>query len=814
MDKAKFVERVIRFDLYDKSILYIQGAIVDSDLSCKRLVGVIDSVNLDVKFKKINSNEAKGRYNAIGISIKEEINITIQLPRNWRDLNDILIKIELEDGRSIEWKYSISKLKELENKINYNIDSVKWNKEGFVVQGWAIAKDYLNIEFINNGKLLDADIEWVYRKDVMSEYPELDKNLKVGFIASLHMDKKKLFRIRLYTTDREAFYQIGNGIVQDTTTKRGLLRKVMRSVRHFGIRITLRKIKRKIIKDGAFRYDKWIKKHEPDIEELKEQKNIKFKHDYRFSIVVPLYKTSPKYLDEMICSIKNQTYSNWELCLADGSSDSDGEESPLTSILQEYTQQDARIKFVTLDRNKGISENTNGAIEIATGDFIVFGDHDDVIAPNALFECAKVLDEIPDTEIIYTDEDKINMSGKKRFQPHFKSDFNIDLLCSINYICHLFVVKRNILEKVGMLNKEFDGAQDHDFILRCVEQTKKIYHIPKILYHWRCHENSTAENPESKLYAFEAGKNAVAAHYKRIGIPATTEMGPFYGTYKTLYHWEEQPLVSIIIPNKDHIDDLEKCIQSIEKKSTYRNYEIVIVENNSCEETLEYYKKLEKENPKVKMVYYKGKFNYSAINNLGVKNASGDYLLLLNNDTEIINADCISELLGYCMRDDVGIVGAMLYYNDDTIQHAGVVVGFGGIAGHTFIGFDRGEAGYFGRLACAQDYSAVTAACMMTKKTVFEEVGGLTESFEVAFNDIDFCMKVRKLGKLVVFNPYAELYHYESKSRGAEDTPEKVKRFQGEIKRFQERWPEILREGDPYYNCNLSMDRSDFAVKE
>lgn len=813
MSKVKFIERIIRFDLYDKNIVYIHGAIVNSDALCKNISGVIDSESLDVRFKKNNSNEIKERYRVIGIFIQEEINLTIQLPEKWKDFNQLHFNIELDDGQGIEWECSVGKLEKLENKINYNIDSVKWENNGFAIQGWAVADNDINIEFIKNGRILDSDIEWVYRRDVMNEYPEVDSNKRVGIKALVRMNKKDFFEIRLYTSNNEVLYKVGNGIVQDFTKHRSVLRKVLGSVKHFGIKITLRKIKRKIVKDGGFRYDKWIKNHEPSEEELREQRNTKFKNNYKFSIVVPLYKTPQKYLDEMVDSIINQTYSNWELCLADGSVDSKEEKSPLTSVLQDYTEKDSRIKFVTLEKNMGISENTNGAIEIATGDFIVFGDHDDLIAPNALFECAKVLDEIPDTEIIYTDEDKINMSGKKRFQPHFKSDFNIDLLCSINYICHLFVVKRNVLDKVGMLNKEFDGAQDHDFILRCVEQTENIYHIPKILYHWRCHENSTAENPESKLYAFEAGKNAVAAHYKRIGVPATTDMGPFYGTYRTLYHWKEQPLVSIIIPNKDHIDDLEKCIQSIEKKSVYRNYEFVIVENNSCEETLEYYKKLEQENPKVKMVYYEGEFNYSAINNLGVKNASGEYLLLLNNDTEIINADCISELLGYCMRDDVGIVGAKLYYNDNTIQHAGVVVGFGGIAGHTFIGFDRGEPGYFGRLACAQDYSAVTAACMMTKKSVYEAVGGLTESFKVAFNDVDYCMKVRKLGKLVVFDPYAELYHYESKSRGMEDTPEKVKRFQGEIKRFEERWPEILRDGDPYYNCNLSLDRSDFAIK-
>lgn len=814
MRKVKFMTRIIRFDLYNPNKIYIYGVISEGDAKCKNVLAKMDTNKVECLFKINKGNEIKERYKAIGIYIDEEIVAEIELPENWKEKKQLNLTIELENDNSIVWNCSVGKLKKLENIINYNIDAVKWVGNGFSVQGWAISNEDVRIDFLQNGKKLEADVEWIYRKDVMNEYSEVDSNKRVGIKAIVRINKKDYFDIKLYTSKTEEVYKVGNGIVQDITKHRSLLRKVLGSFRRFGVKNTLRKIKRKLFKENAFKYEHWIKIHEPNADELNRQRNVKFGHDYKFSIVIPLYRTPLKYLDEMVDSILNQTYSNWELCLADGSIDTVGEDSPLTDTLKKYTDSDKRIKFVTLEKNLGISENTNGAINIATGDFIVFGDHDDLLAPNALYECAKVMEEKTDCEIIYTDEDKINMSGKKRFQPHFKSDFNLDLLCSINYICHLFVVKRNVVEKVGLLNSEFDGAQDHDFILRCVEQTENIYHIPKILYHWRCHENSTAENPESKLYAFEAGKNAVTAHYKRIGIPATTEMGPFYGTYRTIYHWKEKPLVSIIIPNKDHIGDLEKCIRSIEKKSTYRNYEFIIVENNSCEETFEYYKKLQKENSKVKIVYYEGDFNYSAINNLGVKSASGEYLLLLNNDTEIINADCISELLGYCMRDDVGIVGAKLYYNDNTVQHGGVVVGFGGIAGHTFIGFDRGEPGYFARLVCAQDYSAVTAACMMTKKTLYEKVGGLTEAFKVAFNDVDYCMKIRKLRKLVVFNPYAELYHYESKSRGMEDTPEKIKRFQGEIKLFEDRWSEILKDGDPYYNCNLSLDRSDFGIKE
>ena len=408
------------------------------------------------------------------------------------------------------------------------------------------------------------------------------------------------------------------------------------------------------------------------------------------------------------------------------------------------------------------------------------------------------------------------MDGHKFFQPHFKPDYNPDLLCTVNYICHLFVVDRKIIDKVGMLRSEFDGAQDYDFIFRCIEAVdpSEIYHIPKILYHWRCHEDSTAENPESKTYAFEAGKRAIEAHYERTGIHAEVYQGEFLGLYRTRFIRDHDPLISIVIPNKDHIEDLKRCMDSIDKKSTYQNYEYIIVENNSTDEkTFQYYKELEASNPKAHVVYWDREFNYSAINNYGASFAKGEYLLLLNNDTEIINPDCLEELLGYCMRSDVGAVGARMYYEDDTIQHAGVVIGFGGIAGHCFVLQPRGTTGYCHRIICAQDYSAVTAACMMVKREAFDKVGGLTEELAVAFNDIDFCMKLRAAGYLIVYNPYAELYHYESKSRGLEDTPEKVARFNKEIQIFEKRWPDILRNGDPYYNPNLTLKSQDFSLR-
>jgi GT2 family glycosyltransferase len=448
---------------------------------------------------------------------------------------------------------------------------------------------------------------------------------------------------------------------------------------------------------------------------------------------------------------------------------------------------------------------------MASGDVIVLADHDDIVPANALYELARAWNEDATIDVLYSDEDKISMDGKRHFDPHFKSDYNIDLLCSMNYVCHLFAFKKEILAVVKGQKPEFDGAQDYDFILRCFEAAQNIRHIPKILYHWRCHVDSTAENPESKLYAFEAGKRAIEAHYERLGIPAHVEHSTFYGMYHTVYDWTEQPLVSILIPNKDHTDDLEKCLASIQKQN-YTNYEVIIIENNSTEaETFAYYKNVE--NEKIHVAYYDGEFNFSKINNFGARQAKGEYYLLLNNDTEMIEEDCLAELLGYCMRPDVGAVGARLYYEDDTIQHAGVVLGFGGIAGHTFIGKSRYDIGYFGRIICAQDYSAVTAACMMTKKEVFWQVGGLTEELRVAFNDIDYCMKVRQAGKLIVYNPYAQLYHYESKSRGLEDTPEKVARFNSEVAQFNERWGAQIEAGDPYYNPNLTLNNSDFSIR-
>lgn len=557
-------------------------------------------------------------------------------------------------------------------------------------------------------------------------------------------------------------------------------------------------------------YEEWLQKHRPDRKALRRQRRTSFQKKPLISIVVPLYCTPIPYLKELIESVCAQSYENWQLCFADGSTDEKAGEF----ITQQYSR-DKRILYRKLSKNEGISSNTNEAIDMAEGEYLMLCDHDDTLELDALYEIVKAINEQSDTDVLYTDEDKISMDGKHCFDPHFKSDFNLFRLRENNYICHIFVVKKTLADKVGYLRPEFDGAQDYDFILRCTEQAKAIVHIPKILYHWRCHMDSTAADPSSKRYAFEAGRSAIREHYQRMGIDARVEMTERPGWYRSYVKVQGTPMVSVIIPNKDHIEDLEVCLFSLNKKTTWRNYEILVIENNSENpETFEYYKKLPGRYPKVRVLTWENGFNYSAINNFAAKEAQGDYLLFLNNDVEILTPQWMEEMLQVCQQENVAAAGAKLYYPDSTIQHAGVVLGLGGIAGHIMCRALGDDPGYFGRMVSVQEISAVTAACMMVRKTEFDAVGGFDENLRVAFNDIDLCMKLRSRGQKIIFTPYAELCHYESKSRGLEDTPEKKQRFESESTRFREKWAEQLAKGDPYYNPNLSITEGDCSIRQ
>ena len=551
----------------------------------------------------------------------------------------------------------------------------------------------------------------------------------------------------------------------------------------------------------------------PSVAEREKEETTVFPKDVTFSILVPLYNTPERFLREMIESVTAQTYGKWELCLADGSDDA---HDFVGRICQEYRQKDSRIKYQKLAKNEGISGNTNECYKMATGNYIALFDHDDLLHPCVLFAYMQAICE-KDADYIYCDEATFKGNSiNHMITLHFKPDFAPDNLLANNYICHFSVFSRELLESGELFRSQFDGSQDHDMILRLTAKAKHIVHVPRILYYWRSHKGSVASSIDAKTYAIDAAKGAVADHLTRLGyrnfeIESTRA---FATIFRIKYELTSRPLVSIIIPNKDHVDDLSRCVESIINLSTYDNYEIVIVENNS--ETAEirtYYEEISR-HPRVQVVEYKGDFNYSKINNFGVQYAKGEYLLLLNNDTEVITPDWMEELLMYAMRKDVGVVGAKLYYPDKTIQHAGIVIGLGAhrTAGHTHYRIPEANVGYMGRLCYAQDVTAVTGACMMVSKALYEELGGLDESFTVALNDVDFCLRVREKGFLNIFTPFAELYHYESKSRGSDKKDERALRYQQESDRFRVKWADALAKGDSYYNPNFSLDHSDFTV--
>ena len=702
--------------------------------------------------------------------------------------------------------------------IRYQIDVLKRDGEDILLQGWCIdtmRQDQMSLTD-EKGRKIDCTANYrIVRSDVIQE-EGLEPDYACGFVIEVPRKKvccsKMVLKFWNDLTSKQEVIDMKEFDYKNSVRGRVLnVLKRENKVRNLQVlksRGFVDFVKEEIYTESE-KYAYWWKKNQATAKELKEQTAHRFAYEPKISIVIPLFNTPEKYLKELIDSVVAQSYGNWELCLADGST------SPKTgAYIKKHYNSEGRIVYRKIEENLGISGNTNFAISMGTGEFIMFCDHDDVVAPNALYEMVKVINEKPKTDIVYTDEDLINSDGTVHSSPRFKPDFNFDFLRSINYICHIFLVRKSLIDRVGMLRKEFDGAQDYDFILRCCEQTEHIAHVPKVLYHWRAHDNSTAGNPESKQYAVDAGKRALEEHYRRMGYEAVVENTGIFIVYRTIMKVQGNPKVSVIILNKDHREDLEKCVVSIEEKTDYPNYEIIVVENNSeLPETFAFYEELQRRYSNVKVVTWDGPFNYSAINNYGAEYATGDYYLMLNNDIEVISPGWMSEMLGYCQREDVGIVGAKLYYSDDTVQHAGVVVGVGGFAGHVLTRFRKGETGYFGRLVTIQDTSAVTAACLMIKKSIYQLIGGFDEEFVVALNDIDLCLKVRALGQLVVFNPYAELYHYESKSRGFEDTPEKKARFKKEIKRFREKWGEILSKGDPYYNPNLTLVRGDCSIR-
>ncbi len=729
------------------------------------------------------------------------------------EINELSI---LADEKSI-FKMNHKKIQSFVQKrsIAYDFEEYTENKDtGIItVKGWdfSLLDEKIEIQVVDH---LNKKIEFKLQETQRNDLVVFNSNAS-GFQIYFHYQQDEKYSIIFHSETNSYTVLLDQCMNQKKVTQKNFFEYInldniklgLDTLKEEGFINTLKWLLRHGEKVET--YQNWFQRNKVTKEELKKQQEIEFTYSPLISIVVPTYNTPIRLLKEMIDSVIHQSYSNWELCIADGSN-----EASTKKVIQEFADKDSRIKVTWLDKNYGISGNTNKALEISSGEYIALFDHDDVLEPNALFEVVKNLQEVKH-DVLYTDEDKLNNESGEYVDPNFKTDWNLDLFRSHNYITHLFVVKSSIVKEIGGFQSEYDGAQDYDLMFRCIENSKSIYHIPKILYHWRIHEGSTAGDPESKMYAYEAGRKAIQAHLDRMHIKGKAIMleKPLYGLYRVEYEMDEDPLVSIIIPNYEHHDILKTCVDSLFEVNTYQNFEIIIVENNSQDkETFAYYDLLQKEHNNVKVITWNGEFNYSAINNFGVKHANGEYILLLNNDTEVMKPNSLRELVSNCTRKEVGIVGAKLLYADNTIQHAGVVLGFDGYAGHIFTNLMNDDYGYMMRAIISSDYSAVTAACLMTKKSIWNKVGGLDERFKVSCNDVDYCLKVRELDNLVMYDAFSLWHHYESKSRGYEDSPEKKQRFEDEVSIWANKWNKYLPNKDPYYNPNFDITKGPFKL--
>ena len=708
-----------------------------------------------------------------------------------------------------------------------SLDSVVYLNGKVTCAGWAapeMAGDEVCLTIrMEDGSILDAQVSRVKRADVgqvIYQDASFDKyGLTFSFEPGEMTNCYAVFTSKEHPEDVLEQLIDCPGLLAAYRYQHGIKGRIRRLQRAKSIKDFCLEEKYMDLEPEEKKYAIWYEKQYPGFAKRLKEKTTHFALHPKFSIIVPLYHTPLDFLDDMIQSVQKQTYENWELCLANGSP----EDEELDAQVRKYMSKEPRIKYRKLEKNLGIAGNTNEALALATGSYTALLDHDDFLSPNALFEFVKAINENGDADCIYSDEDKVDQEGKLHYFPHFKSDYNPDLLHTNNYICHFFAVKTSIIKKVGGFRPNFDGAQDFDLVLRCIDESKSVVHVPKILYSWRCHKGSTSANTDSKSYAFEAGKRALQEYYDRHGIEAKVDNTFLPGYYKTTYLYTERPLVTIVIPNKDHTEDLDRCVRSLLATKEYTNFEILIIENNSEDQaTFDYYEKLKKQDERIRVETWKMDdarhsekhgFNYAAIQNFAAKKANGEYLLLLNNDTQVIDPDFLVSMVGYARRSDVGAVGAKLLYEDDTVQHAGVIVGVEGVAFHQFLEYPEYDPGYMGRASFSQDLSAVTGACLLVKKSLYEQVGGLDESFEISLNDVDFCLKLRKAGYLNVFTPFAELYHFESISRGLDDQGEKAKRYNEESERFRNKWKAELEAGDPYFNPNFSLDKSDFSLR-
>ncbi|MBU5554987.1 glycosyltransferase family 2 protein, partial [Enterococcus sp. S157_ASV_20] len=694
--------------------------------------------------------------------------------------------------------------------IKVIFDSIYRDKttNNLTITGWAldtITKESPTFTINNENQVSAYNIQRVLREDVNQIY-QTEPAIEAGFVVTLEgIKQKKVLPFHFQSSAHvitvdfplNKKYPVIPGTEDKVTRLWIKAKKGFKYMAKNGISHTIQRAKIEKLRNQAS-YPNWLARNEVlDIEAM-TQEIATFHYQPKISIAMPVYNVEEKWLRLCIDSILNQVYTNWELCMADDAST----DPNVKKILTEYQQLDERIRVVFREQNGHISEATNSALAIATGEFVALLDNDDELAINAFYEVVKVLNENPELDLIYSDEDKIDMDGN-RSDPAFKPDWSPDLLLGTNYISHLGVYRRSILEEIGGFRKGYEGSQDYDLVLRFTEKTTKerIKHIPKVLYYWRMLPTSTAVDQGSKGYAFEAGLRAVQDALVRRGINGHATHGAANGLYDVYYDIESEKLVSIIIPTKNGYKDVQRCVSSIIEKTTYQNYEIIMADNGSTDPKMhELYAEFEQQLPgRFFVESIDIPFNFSTINNRAAKKAHGEYLLFLNNDTEVITENWLTLMVSFAQQERIGCVGAKLLYPNNTVQHAGVILGLGGVAGHGHYGYPHGDLGYFGRLAINVNYSAVTAACLLMKKADFDAVGGFEEAFTVAFNDVDLCLKVQALGRDNVWLHEAELYHFESQTRGYDDKGKKKKRFEQEKVMMEEKWGPLI-ENDPFYN--------------
>ena len=707
--------------------------------------------------------------------------------------------------------------------IKVIFDSIYRDKatNNLTITGWAldtITKESPTFTINNENQVSTYNIQRVLREDVNQIY-QTEPAIEAGFVVTLEGIKQKKvlpfhFQSSAHVVTVDFPLNKKYPVIPGTEDKMTRLwikaKKGFKYMAKNGISHTIQRAKIEKLRNQAS-YPNWLARNEVlDIEAM-TQEIATFHYQPKISIAMPVYNVEEKWLRLCIDSILNQVYTNWELCMADDAST----DPNVKKILTEYQQLDERIRVVFREQNGHISEATNSALAIATGEFVALLDNDDELAINAFYEVVKMLNENPELDLIYSDEDKIDMDGN-RSDPAFKPDWSPDLLLGTNYISHLGVYRRSILEEIGGFRKGYEGSQDYDLVLRFTEKTTKerIKHIPKVLYYWRMLPTSTAVDQGSKGYAFEAGLRAVQDALVRREINGHATHGAANGLYDVYYDIESEKLVSIIIPTKNGYKDVQRCVSSIIEKTTYQNYEIIMADNGSTDPKMhELYAEFEKQLPgRFFVESIDIPFNFSTINNRAAKKAHGEYLLFLNNDTEVITENWLTLMVSFAQQERIGCVGAKLLYPNNTVQHAGVILGLGGVAGHGHYGYPHGDLGYFGRLAINVNYSAVTAACLLMKKADFDAVGGFEEAFTVAFNDVDLCLKVQALGRDNVWLHEAELYHFESQTRGYDDKGKKKKRFEQEKVMMEEKWGPLI-ENDPFYNPNLTRDIPNFSLR-